>query len=138
MRASVPVSTSAGSPCDKCPVLRYSVLVPDLAALDQLALVALLAFSVAVAGWANARIARLFTEDDITVRLRAWVIRHLRTNHLLARWIQCPWCLGWWTAWPITAVAWFPVAGLRWWWLYLLAGWAVAHAGGHLNHNHGS
>ena len=100
-------------------------------------MVALLAFSVYLAQWANARIARIIAEDDITEPFRAWVKRKLGYQHLIARWVICPWCCGFWTAIPVSAVAWFPVAGLRYWWLYILAFLAVAHAAGRLNHNHG-
>jgi hypothetical protein len=84
----------------------------------------------------NARIARLIWTDDITEPIRAYFRRELGTKHLLVQWIHCPWCCGWWTAWPVTAIAWFPIMGLRYWWLFLIAGWSVAHAAGRLNHNH--
>lgn len=105
---------------------------------------------------ANARVARLITEDEITKAQRFWVIGHFTKGRLPVRlllkrwtvgipvpgwmrrripeWVQCPWCAGWWTAWPVTAAAWFPVMGTSWWGLYLLAAWSVAHAAGRLNH----
>lgn len=90
--------------------------------------------SLALAHGANARIARLVTEDEITEPLRARLIKRLGSQHLVARWAHCPWCTGFWTAWPVTAVAWFPILGTQMWGLYLLAAWSVAHAAGRLNH----
>jgi hypothetical protein len=101
--------------------------VPDLASI------AFVVLSLLLAHGANARIARLIAEDDITEPVRAKVIKKLGHTNLIARWIQCPWCCGWWTAWPITAVAWFPIMGASLWWVYGLAAWSVAHAGGRLN-----
>jgi hypothetical protein len=106
--------------------------------MPDLASIALLVVSLAVAHGANARIARLIAEDAISAPVRAAVIKKLGTKHLVSQWIECPWCCGWWTAWPVTAVAWFPIVGMRFWWLFLLAVWSVAHAAGRLNHNHGS
>jgi hypothetical protein len=108
--------------------------VPDLVIVHLL----VVGLSVLLAHGANARFARLVTEDDITSTLRSKVIKKLGHRHLLSRWIQCPWCLGWWTAWPVTAVAWFPIMGASYWWVYGLAAWSVAHAAGRLNHDHGS
>lgn len=107
------------------------MLMPDLATI------ALLVLSLAVAHGANARVARLITEDDITEPLRNKIIKRLGYNHLISRWLSCPWCTGWWTAWPATAVAWFPLMGASFWWVYGMAAWSVAHAAGRLNHNHG-
>ena len=93
----------------------------------------MLVLSLAVAHGANARVARLITEDDITEPLRNKIINRMGYNHLLSRWIQCPWCAGWWTAAPVTAIAWFPIMGTSFWWLSGLAFWSVAHAAGRLN-----
>ena len=101
-------------------------------------IVLVLGLALVVAHGANARIARLIAEDEITGPIRHWLITRWGTKNLLVRWAHCPWCCGWWTAWPITAIAWFPIAGLSWWWLYFIAVWSVAHAAGRLNHNHGS
>lgn len=92
---------------------------------------------VALAHGANARVARLITEDDITEPLRSKFIKRMGYNHLLSKWIQCPWCAGWWTAWPITAIAWIPIMGANYWWVGGIAAWSVAHAAGRLNHDHG-
>lgn len=97
----------------------------------------LLVLAVALAHGANARVARIISEDEITIVWREWLIGKLGPQHLLTRWAHCPWCAGWWTAWPISALAWFPLAGGRWWWVFLLVQASVAHAGGRLNHNHG-
>ena len=96
-----------------------------------------LALALVVAHGANARLARLCAEDDITAPWREWLTRRLGPQHLLTRWAHCPWCCGWWFAWPVTAVAWFPIAHGHYWWLFLLAQWSVAHAAGRLNHSHG-
>jgi len=106
--------------------------------MPDLATFALLVVAIAVAHGANARVARLIAEDEITEPVRARLIKALGSQHLLTRWAHCPWCAGWWTAWPITAVAWFPLMGANFWWIYGLAAWSVAHAGGRLNHSHGS
>jgi hypothetical protein len=82
-------------------------------------------------------VARLIAEDDITERWRRGLIKRWGRLNLLVRWAHCPWCCGWWTAWPVTAVAWFPLMGWRLWWVYGLAAWSVAHAAGRMNHNHG-
>lgn len=102
--------------------------------MPDLATIALLVVALAVAHGANARIARLVAEDEITAPWRTKLINKLGVDHLITRWCHCPWCCGWWTAWPITAVAWFPIMGFQFWWLYVLAGWSVAHAAGRLNH----
>jgi type IV secretory pathway TrbD component len=99
----------------------------------------LLLVALIVAHGANARIARLITEDDITEPWRAGLRRKYGTANLLVRWAHCPWCAGWWTsALIVTPVAWFPIMGLRYWWIFGLAVWSVAHAAGRLNHHHGS
>jgi hypothetical protein len=105
--------------------------VPDLATIVFLVL------AVALAHGANARLARLVAEDDITEPIRAWLRRRFGEHNLLVRWAHCPWCCGWWFAWPITAAAWFPILGTHLWGMYLLAVWSVAHAAGRLNHDHG-
>lgn len=105
--------------------------VPDLATL------AFLAISLFAAHGANARIARLIAEDDITEPLRAKAVAKFGAQNLLVRWAHCPWCCGWWTAWPVTAIAWFPLMGGHWWGMYFLIVWSVAHAAGRLNHDHG-
>jgi hypothetical protein len=97
----------------------------------------MLVLSLALAHGANARIARLIAEDDITDSLRNKVGKRYGYSSLAYRWAKCPWCAGFWTAWPITAAAWFPIMGLHLWGLYVLAAWSVAHAAGRLNHNHG-
>lgn len=106
--------------------------------MPDLATIALLVLSLALAHGANARLARLVTEDDITEPLRRKAIKRMGYSHLLSKWLQCPWCFGWWTAWPVTAAAWFPIMGVRFWGLYLLAVWSVAHGAGRLNHSHGA
>lgn len=124
------------------------MLMPDLATI------ALLVVGLALAHGANARIARLIAEDDITAPWRARLVKRyegkvfnlrlwpwkkkLRFNkELIARWAHCPWCCGWWTAWLFTAVAWFPIMGTQLWGWFFLAQWSVAHAAGRLNHDHG-
>lgn len=106
--------------------------MPDLVTLGLLFIALILAHGT------NARIARLVTDDDITEPWRAALRQKHGTRNLLVRWAHCPWCAGWWTAWPVTAVAWFPIMGWHYWWVYLLAGWSVAHAAGRLNQVHGS
>jgi hypothetical protein len=107
------------------------MLMPDLATI------AMLVLSLALAHGATARVARLIYDDDITEPLRAKVIRKLGYNHLLVKWMKCPWCCGFWVALLITTpIAWFPIMGLRFWWVFGLAVWSVAHAAGRLNHNH--
>lgn len=106
--------------------------------MPDLIVIVCVALSVGLAHGANARLARLFTEDEITQPIRTWVTAKLGADHLLARWLECPWCLGWWTAWPVTAVAWFPIMGSHLPTVFVLAAWSVAHAAGRLNHNHGS
>lgn len=87
---------------------------------------------------ANARIARIIYADDISEGFRYRVARRFGTKHWFTRMINCPWCCGFHTSWLlVTPWAWFPVAGLRWWWLFPLAVLAVSHAGGRLNHHHG-
>lgn len=108
------------------------MVVPDLATI------ALLVLSLALAHGANARFARVFTEDDITVKWRNWVGKRYGHSSKPYKLINCPWCLGFWTAWPIAALAWFPIMGWAYWWMFLLGGWSVAHAAGRLNHNHGN
>lgn len=105
--------------------------------MPELVTIAVVVLSLVLAHGANARIARLIAEDDITDPIRNKIGKKLGYSNLLYRWIKCPWCCGWWTAWPITAVAWFPLMGTAYWWVYGLAAWSVAHAAGRLNHNHG-
>lgn len=114
--------------------------MPDLVSSNAVALIALaawLALSVYLAQWANARIARLIAEDDITEPIRAHYRKKLGTNHWFVKWIHCPWCCGWWTALPVTSLAWFPIAGWHVFWLFPLAFLTVAHSAGRLNHHHG-
>lgn len=121
--------------------------VPDLATI------AILVVALWVAHGANARIARLITEDEVTIFWRKWFagladpktktkITFFRSHQNLHRWLNkwagCPWCAGWWTAWPIAAVAWFPIMGSHLWGLSILAALSIAHGAGRLNHNHGS
>ena len=105
--------------------------------MPDLAVIAMLVLGIALAHGANARLARLFTEDKITRPLRDRLGKRFGHSSLIYEWANCPWCLGWWTAWPITAAAWFPLAGTHHWGLYFLATWSVAHAAGRLNHDHG-
>lgn len=94
--------------------------------------------SLALAHGANARAARLIAEDDIWDRQRERLRKRLGYNSLLSRWLKCPWCCGFATsALIVTPIAWFPIMGLHYWWIFGLAVWSVAHAGGRLNHNHG-
>lgn len=103
----------------------------------DIATYAALAVMLLLAHGANARVARLITEDDITQPIRTWAVKRFGEQNLFVRWIHCPWCAGWWTAWAVTAVAWFPIAGFEMVWGYFLAVWSVAHAAGRLNHDHG-
>lgn len=106
--------------------------------MPDLVTIAAVVLSLVLAHGANARIARLFTEDEITQPLRNRLGKRFGHSSLIYRWMNCPWCLGWWTAWPVTAVAWFPIMGAQMWWVSGLALWSVAHAAGRLNHHHGS
>lgn len=107
--------------------------MPDLTPLYVLAALALGTY---LAQWANARIARILPEDKIAEPWRHAIKQRFGYKHWVVSLTTCPWCLGWWTAIPVSALAWFPVAGLHYWWLYPLAFLAVAHAGGRLNHSH--
>ena len=93
--------------------------------------------SLGLAHGANARFARLWTEDEITKTIRNKIQKRFGYSSLINKWMNCPWCLGWWTAWPITAIAWIPIMGASYWWVGGMAAWSVAHAAGRLNHNHG-
>lgn len=104
--------------------------------MPDLATIAFLVLSLALAHGANARVARLIAEDDITEPLQKKIVKKLGHRHLISRWIQCPWCAGFWTAWPITAATWFPIMHGHLWGFYFLAAWSVAHAAGRFNHNH--
>ena len=106
--------------------------------MPDLATIAVLVLSLALAHGANARWARLFTEDKITQGIRNRIGKRFGHSSLIYQWMNCPWCLGWWTAWPITAIAWFPLMGTSYWWIYGVASWSVAHAAGYLNHDHGN
>jgi hypothetical protein len=110
-----------------CPVYRYSVRVVDLVTLANVA------FALVVVGWGNARFARIFARDEIMEPWRNKIKKRFGYQSLASKWANCVWCLGWWTAIPAFALAWFPVMGLRMWWL-IPAGWfAVAQAAGSLN-----
>lgn len=110
-----------------CPVYRYSVPVVDPVTLANVA------FALVVVGWGNARFARIFTKDEIMDPWRRWVRNKFGYNSMLTEWSTCPWCLGWWSSIPAFALAWFPIMGLRMWWLIAPAWFAVAHAAGRLN-----
>lgn len=97
----------------------------------------MLVLGLALAHGANARVARLITEDDITQPIRNKIGKRFGHSSLAYRWANCPWCAGWWTTWPVTAIAWFPLMGTAYWWVFGLAAWSVAHAAGRMNHNHG-
>lgn len=94
--------------------------------------------SLALAHGANARLARLFTEDSITVEWRNKIGKRFGHSSKPYKLINCPWCLGFWTSlFIVTPIAWFPIMGTSYWWLFGLAVWSVAHGAGRLNHNHG-
>lgn len=97
----------------------------------------MLVLSLGLAHGANARWARLWTEDEITQGLRNRVGKRFGHSSFFYKWINCPWCFGMWWAVPISALAWFPIMGTQLWWMYPLAVGSVAHAAGRLNHNHG-
>lgn len=97
---------------------------------------ATLAFALVLAAGANARFARAVTKEEPGAPFRRRVKKKFGYQSLMVKWSECPWCLGFWTAWPATALAWFPIAGLQLWWLFVPAGFAVAHATGRWNHNH--
>lgn len=110
-----------------CPVYRYSVPVVDLVTLANAA------FALVVVAWGNARFARIFARDEIMEPWRLWVKKRYGYNSMLFKWAKCVWCLGWWTSIPAFALAWFPVMGLKMWWLIPAAWFAVAQAAGSLN-----
>lgn len=61
----------------------------------------------------TARLTVLVTEDKITARLRAWVMRKAGgPDRMLYVWITCPWCVGLWLAFLVTLAAW--CASLLW------------------------
>lgn len=91
------------------------------------------AFALVVVGWGNARFARIFAKDEIMESWRNKVKKKFGYQSLASKWAHCVWCLGWWTAIPATALAWFPTMGLRMWWLIPAAWFAVAQAAGSLN-----
>lgn len=80
--------------------------------------------------WANARFARTVTKEQPFAGFRAWVAKKAGYNSLWTELFKCPWCFGFYTAIPATALAWFPVMGLKMWWLIPAAWFAVAHAAG--------
>lgn len=66
---------------------------------------------------ATARLTRLVTEDTITAPLRARMMHVARRDRRgpdawAYLWISCPWCVGLWLAFAITAAVW---AGERLW-----------------------
>ena len=89
-------------------------------------------FVLILVAWANARIARIVTKEDPGKPIRRWISQKFGYNSTWAKGFECPWCLGFWTAIPATALAWFPIMGLRMWWLIPVAWLAVTHAAGYL------
>lgn len=56
---------------------------------------------------ATARLTRLITEDTITEKLRITVMRAGGGPDSMAyTWIRCPWCVGLWIAFLVTATTW--------------------------------
>lgn len=96
-------------------------------------MLATVTFTLVLMAWGHARFVRIATRDEITEPWRNKVRKRWGYQSLPAKWIECPWCFGWWTAWPASAVAWFPIMGLSMWWLYPVAMMAIAHAAGYLN-----
>lgn len=87
-------------------------------------------FALLLVAWANARFARTATKEKPFSWFQRWVANRTGYNSLWVELFECPWCFGFWTAIPATALAWFPIMGTRMWWLILPAWFAVAHAAG--------
>lgn len=52
-----------------------------------------------------ARLTRLLTRDEITDFIRVWAFGRFGEDSWVARFVQCPWCVGMWlsfgTLWPV-------------------------------------
>lgn len=64
-------------------------------------LFSMLVLSLIVATLAVARITRLFTEDELLVGYRRWVIRRWGEDGKMAYLVHCPWCTSIWVSAPI-------------------------------------
>lgn len=62
--------------------------------------------TVAILFGATARLTRLVTLDTITAPIRAGMIRRLGPKSMWVEWIRCPWCVGLWLAFAVTAAVW--------------------------------
>ena len=69
---------------------------------------------------ATARLTRLVVEDRITLAPRAWLLRRLPEDGMLAYLIVCPWCVSVYVGAGVGAVG-----GLAGWWSWVLAPFAA-------------
>lgn len=58
-----------------------------------------------VAALAVARLSMLFTQDQLTIRIRQAVVQRFGDNSLPSYLIHCDWCLSMWIAIPVMLVA---------------------------------
>jgi hypothetical protein len=86
--------------------------------------------SLVVAALAVARIARLLTEDFLTVGYRRWVVTRWGPESKMSYLVHCPWCTSIWIALPIMPVA---VLFPNVWVIATLAIPAASHVAGLLN-----
>ena len=69
------------------------------------------------------RTTRLVVADQITYRIRAWLVLRLGPSHPLAYLVTCSWCLSVWIGAGIAALAYF-YSDTRWFFFAALAGTA--------------
>jgi hypothetical protein len=48
-----------------------------------------------------ARLTRIVTDDDLTAPLRARIAARTGPDSGWTTLVTCPWCSGWWLAWPV-------------------------------------
>lgn len=69
---------------------------------------------------AAVRVTRLIVFDRLSEPLRRWLVEHIGPESMFTYLWFCPWCMGFWVALALSAVAWFPgglgdYIALPWW-----------------------
>jgi hypothetical protein len=93
-----------------------------------------LILSVVMATLAVARLTRLLTEDQLTVKYRQWVVRRWGEDSLLSYFAHCQWCTSFWIALVVMPPA---VLFPNKWVIAALAPWAASMVTGVLSERKG-
>lgn len=82
---------------------------------------------------ATARLTRLVVDDQITLPVRAWILRRVKEDGQLAYLITCPWCVSVYVGAAVASVLWawpayaqWPAAALA---FSYVTGWLVSREG---------